>query len=157
MQKRYVVLLIMIVLLIVKILFAVGIFELNKKYDLTGRFGLTGNVVGYGVYEVDSSEDFISNMNKIYAEEKEKGKKVYFVFGDENEVKVVNYEEIVLGKVGIISGKVTSNLDINEDKYVSQSIKPKDNSVDFVVDGEKYKFKLKKGEKIYFIISEDEN
>ena len=157
MQKRYVVLLIMIVLLIVKILFAVGIFELNKKYDLTGKFGLTGNVVGYGVYEADSYDEFVSKINEVYAEEKEKGKKVYFVYGDENEVKVVNYEEIVLGKVGIISGKTASNLDINENKYVSQSIKPKDNNVDFVVNGEKYNFNLKPGEKIYFIISEDEN
>ncbi len=158
MKKRYKFLIgVFILVLVVKILFTFGIFQLNKTYNLTEKFGLTGNVVGYGVYEeAGSDEEFASKIYYIYLTEKEKGKTVYFIFGDKNEVKISNYEEISKGEFNIISGEVISKLEVNEEKYVSKSITPKNDEVGFVINGEEYRFKLKPNEKIYFIISEDE-
>ena len=143
------------------LLLAMGVFFVlfnknNTTYDLTEKYGVTGDVVGYGIYEESGNyEEFISKIHDVYLEEKEKGKKVYFVFGDEKEVKVVNYEDLVYGKVSIISGKATSNLDVGKEKYFSQSIIPKNNEVNVIIEGEEYNFKLKPGEDIYFIISEE--
>ena len=155
MKKRYLILIIFIAILIGKILLGFGLFELNKIYDITGKWGITGDIIGYGVYNSDSYEDFISNMQDVYIKEKEKGKEVYFVFGDDKEVEIVNYDEFIQGSINIVSGDVTSNLNINEDQYVSRKIKPKDNRVSFLINGEKYDFKIKPDEKIYLIISDD--
>ena len=146
-----------IVLLLAISIFFIFFNQNKTSYNLTEKYGITGDVVDYGVYEESGSYGkFISSIYEVYLKEKEKGKKVYFVFGDEKGVNVVNYEDLIYGKIKIISGKVTSNLDVSEEKYISQSIIPKNNEVNVIIEGEEYKFQLKPGEDIYFIISENE-
>lgn len=132
-------------------------FFLNNStavYNVTNQFGLTGNVVEYGKFDGDQAS-IITKINRDYAELAGSGKKIYFVFGDTEQVVVSTYEGILRGQVNIVSGDTVSAVPVKDEKYFSQIIKPTGERVNIVIGGETYNFKLKPDEKVYFIITQD--
>ena len=144
---------IFVAILIVIILSLIFYFGNTKKFDLTERFNLQGKIVGYGVYE--NKEGIIEEFSRIYAEGLKKGEKTYIVLGNRDEVQLSTYEEMIQGKIDLLIGEKSEQLELKENKYSLTKIIPQNNKVDIVINGKNYKFNLKEGENIYFIIREE--
>ncbi len=155
MKKRHIFSGVFAVMLILILLFVFGFFQLNKVYNLTEKFGLTGNVVDYGTY--DDEKKVIEEFTKTYAENFKNGKKTYLVLGNQKEAKIVSYDEIYYGKVNLVLKNKNQNVNIQESKYSLTKIIPKNNKVEILINGKSYEFDLKKDENVYFIVSEDIN
>ena len=153
MKKGRIFLWVFVVVLIIILLFAVGIFELNKKYNLSDKFGISGNVVKYGTYQ--NEEEITKDFSKIYAEGLKDGKKTYLVLGNKKEIKVLSYEEISQGKINLIMENKDQKIDVKENRYSLTKIIPKNNKVEILINRKIYEFELKENENVYFIISED--
>lgn len=153
MEKRYIFLWIFIALIIILILF--NIIFATKEYNLSDKFGISGNVIDYGVYK--NEEKLISEFTKIYAEKLKEGKKIYLVSGNQKEIKVTSYDELYYGKINLVLENKNQNINIGENKYSLTKIIPQNNHVEVLINGKNYKFELKKDENVYFIISEDIN
>ena len=146
---------IVIVLIIVGVLVYFS-YSYNYSFNLNKKFGQTGKVIDYGKYNVNSYEEFITKANELYIKEKEKGNKIYLVTGDKNGVSVSNYEDIALGRVGLVVGENQQKLDIAKENLFVQRIKPEGDEVIISLNNKDYTFKLKTDEKIYFIVIENE-
>ena len=153
MKKRYILLWVLIGLLAIWGLFFFGIIESNKVYNLTERFGISGNVVSYGTYE--NEEGIIKEFSRIYAEGLAKGEKTYIVVGNKDEIRMSTYEEFSQGEIAVILQDRVERLDVKENKYSLTKIIPQNNKVEIVINGENYNFDLKEGENVYLIISQD--
>ena len=151
MKKMHIFLWGLVIVLIIILLFAGGIF-LTKKYNLTNKFGISGNVVDYGVYEDEKA--LIGEFSKIYSENLKKGEKTYLVLGNKDEINIVSYEEISQGKIGLIMENKNQNINIAENKYSLTKIIPQNNKVEILINGKNYEFELKQNENVYFIIKD---
>ncbi|MBU3907466.1 MAG: hypothetical protein KKA64_04425 [Nanoarchaeota archaeon] len=155
MKKSVVVLILVVMLLIIGAFFILNRTE-TASYDLTKKYGINGNAVDYGIYEERGNYDeLISKMERIYLEKIKEGKKVYFVFGNEKEVIVSDYEGVMKGKVGMAISDIRSVMDIRDTQYTKKTIIPEKNKVEIIIDGKKYNFDLKPNENIFFVITED--
>jgi len=149
-----------IVILVILMLVVAGIIYFSNKnstteYNLTEKFGISGNVVSSGIYnEYQNYTELLWEFNKAYVESKAEGKKVYLIFGDNKEINLANYEEVLLGKINLFVGSTNSNLNIKKEEYVVNFIKPEGNNVRFSINSKLYEFKLKPDEKVYLIIKE---
>ena len=128
-------------------------FGNTKKFDLTEKFNLQGSVIGYGVYE--NKEEMINELSRMYTEGLEKGEKTYIILGNRDEVQLSTYEEIVQGKIDLLIGEKSQQMELKENKYSLTKIIPQNNKVNIVINGKNYEFNLKEGENVYFIIRED--
>lgn len=126
----------------------------SKTFDLGNSF-TQGNVIDKGTYQGNlASQSFVMDFEKIYQDYKNRGEKVYFIFGNEDEVKISTYNEIVYGRIDIFSDEKTQGIVIKEDKYTAQKITPQENYVKVTIAEKDYEFNLKTGENFYFLVSE---
>ncbi|MFA4952982.1 MAG: hypothetical protein WC584_02060 [Candidatus Pacearchaeota archaeon] len=152
MGKGRIFLWVFVVVLIIILLVASGIF-LTKKYNLSDKFGISGNVVKYGTYQ--NEEEITKKFSTIYAEGLKDGKKTYLVLGNQKEIKVLSYEEVSQGKINLLMENKEQKMDVKENRYSLTKIIPKNNKVEILINEKIYEFELKENENIYFIISED--
>lgn len=131
-----------------------------KFYDLSSELSEeSSRVVEYGIYnERDIPrliEDFTDNYFINYAEEKEKGTELVFVYGNKNNITVSSYTSEKTGEVGIIYG-ATKFVHTGGDKYVANrtSFTPEPpGTIEVGLLGVKYNFNLQEGENFLFVIS----
>lgn len=131
-----------------------------KFYDLSSELSEeSSRVVEYGIYnERDIPrliEDFTDNYFINYAEEKEKGTELVFVYGNKNNITVSSYTSEKTGEVGIIYG-ATKFVHTGIDKYVANrtSFTPEPpGTIEVGMLGVKYNFNLQEGENFLFVIS----
>jgi len=126
------------------------------RYNLTRDYNLSNSkVVGYGVYnqeDINSINKLIQESQNIFSQYKEENGKIYFIFGNENEVTLVSYEQIFGGSIGVVLGDKYSAFKIRQESYKSKKLSPLERTVDVEIEGQKYSFNLKKNENSYFII-----
>ena len=154
MKKR----ILLVVVILVFILIVVSYIYLNqtKNYDLEKRFGIHGNIIEYGTY--DKSEDvagFFKKFEDNFAENLAEGKQTYFVYGNDNEIRVSTYEKVVKGNIRFVIGDKTQNFKLRENKYLLRTLVPNENKVTVLVGDSSYDFELRPNENLYFIISEE--
>jgi hypothetical protein len=135
----------------------VSLSNSSQVYDLMKKFRLSGNIVGYGILEDQKTQEEIMNdFSTIYEEHRAKGEKVYFIFGNSQEVKVLTYEEIVNGKINIVLGNKNEELSLVKSESSLRKIIPSNNDqVKIIINGKEYDFKLKNNEVAYMIVSDD--
>ncbi len=145
---------------ILGLLLAVGIvIALNasseSKVDLNEKFSLTGEVIEFGKYNEPSYEEVLQKFQEYYLENLDKNKKVYFVFGNEQQIELSTYEEMTRGNVNLNVGGEQQRYFVKENEYAVSKIFPKEDKLVITINTKEYSFKLKEDENVYFIISED--
>ncbi len=135
-----------------------------KFYDLSQELDEEGaRVVEHGVYKEKDIptliEDFTDNYVVKYAEEKEKGSELVFVYGNRDNVTVSTYISEKTGEVVINYGS-TEFIHSGTDKYIAniKSFIPEvseeeEYTIVVKVLGVEYIFNLKEGENFFFVIS----
>lgn len=150
-MKKWGVFLVVFALIFVALIFVSGTFA-TKKYNLSGKLGISGNVVDYGIYE--DEEKLIDKFVDIYIENLKNGEKTYLVTGNEKEIKISSYEDISQGEINIVTEEKRQKVEIKEGKYSLTKIIPKSNKVEIIINGKTYKFEIKENENVYLIIKE---
>jgi len=152
MKKRGIIIIFVVIAMAVFLYFILS--NSGTTYDLTEKFNIQGRVIDYGTYE--NFDDVVDNLGRIYARYLEEDKKVYFVLGNKEGVILSTYEEIIRGNIGLITGRVNEGIDVGEEKYITETLIPKGNKVEIVINKNVYEFTLKENENVYFIIEENE-
>lgn len=130
-----------------------------KLYDVKDELGIEGGkVLDFGTYNVESDEDkkqlmldFVNNYSEYAGE----GRNLYFVFGNQQKIYVITYEEITTGSISVSFGDTQSTVDIFKKSGEIEEYAPTENSVTITIGEIDYTFELKKGENFYFIISQE--
>ncbi len=130
-----------------------------KLYDIKDELGIEGGkVLDFGTYNVEDEEDkinlmlsFVSNYSQYAGE----GKNLYFVFGNQNKIYVIKYEDIVSGSVSVSFGEEKSELKTFIKSEEIEAYTPTENKVTITIGDLDYEFELKRGENFYFIISQE--
>ena len=140
-----------------------------KLYDLGEELGIEGGeVLDYGtingegiVVTIRDSGEVINIMEHftalydLYAGE---NKKIYYVFGNNNNIKAYNYIDISQGTVSITVTGVPSNLDILakiRNDLPPETITKTGDLIKISIGENIYDFDLKPGENFYFVISQE--
>ncbi len=111
--------------------------ESIKLYDLGEELGIESeNVLDYGTYNELDMELLLTSFITSYAEYIEEGIEITFIFGNYEEVTVIEYTELA----------VNPNIETYE---------PLGGKVIVEINGIDYEFKLKPGENFYFVISQE--
>lgn len=119
-------------------------FELNQEGS---------NIIDYGIYNEEDVEvlleDFIEDKFADYFLKKTKDTEVSFVYGDETDVYIVNYDTISRGKISLGNSAIGV-----EDTLISKENFPTPSSRKVKVDvgDREYEFNLNPGQNFYFII-----
>ncbi|MEK6875646.1 MAG: hypothetical protein AABX30_03105 [Nanoarchaeota archaeon] len=151
MKERWILLFAILLIIAVILIFS----NSTKSYDLTNQFNLHGNVVYSGTTQDLSSSEFINKISQYYADNKKPNNDIYFIYGDKNKITVSNFEEIQKGKISVSLKNTEQSFQISDKKYSLQTIIPKSNNIDIILNNKKYNFELKDNEKVYFIIEEE--
>lgn len=131
-----------------------GFFYFTKPmdYNLSDFFNMKGKVVYSGTYLTDEEyKEAFEKFEQVYGENKEDDKETFFVYGDKEKIEVATYDELVQGKMNLILGS-DLNYEVSKDEISLRSLSPSEDKVKFIMDGDEYSFKLKDGEKVYFIV-----
>ena len=149
---------VVIIVVLLMVLFSLAVYFLHENkitYNLTEKFGIQGQVIDSGISPQAESYDIaIEKFNQIYEENIKNNKKTFLIFGNENGVVLINYEDIVYGNVNVLLGESNLNLNIKEGKFSIKTLEPKENKIKFILDDKEYEFNLKEGEDIYLIVEE---
>jgi len=144
-----------IVIMIVLILVFGFLFYLNSpvKYDLTKKYGLTGKVINFYVYDIKNQTKILENFEETYFQYKAKDKQVYLVIANANDISLISYENYTQGKLSLSLSDIPSEINI-EKLEMTKTIFPKKDKIELIINGEKLELKLKKGQNAYLIIED---
>jgi hypothetical protein len=130
-----------------------------KLYDVKDELGIEGGkVLDFGTYNIDSEADkeqLILDFANNYSEYAGEGKNLYFVFGNQNKIYVIKYEEVVSGSVSVSFGEEKSGLQTFVKGGEIETYTPTEEKVVITIGELDYEFELKRGENFYFIISQE--
>lgn len=125
-------------------------------YDLKEELGFEGGqVLEYGVLTGNVvTEDFVERYSTYASDE---NRQLYFVFGNQEEITIATFEEILLGEVNIVIGDSEPKTLVEGRVYVERTSSPGEgeDTVIVTIEDFSYEFELKEGENFYFIISQD--
>ena len=122
-----------------------------KLIDLGEELGIEGgNVLEHGIYHGNGNK--IGEFSEKYNDYAGEGKDLYFIFGDEDKIFVLTYEEIFAGNFCV--GEVCNPQNI--ESATTFPINPSGGSeIRIKIDENEYTFDLKPGENFYFVISQE--
>jgi len=126
------------------------VLSAQPVYDLTEKFSPSIEVLEKGIYTKSELNDLIDKMR---AEELKSDGEVYLVYGNKEEIRIVNYNDLVVGEIDLISSK-NSKLLAKQEKYFTRLLEPKTNKVMIILNNIEYEFELKSGESVYLILKE---
>ena len=127
--------------------------------DLGEELGIESeHVLDYGILKFGNSEgdlqDLVLEFSHEYAQYAGEGKNLYFIYGDEEEVKIIKYED-VLNEIGVVAGDTESKVIIKRSVRKIETEKNERIAKIKVRGGQEYDFDLKEGDNFYFIISQE--
>ncbi len=142
--------------------------EVTKLYDLGKQLGIESqNVLDYGTYNNQDPAQIKALMQQFiqnYHQYQEEARNIYFVFGNNNEIDVVGYQDIQAEYVCLelnptkTSSCPSSNIysEIGSTQAFQATTGQTINNVAILIgnapDTAQYEFKLKTGENFYFVI-----
>jgi len=133
--------------------------EPARIYDLKDELGIeSGQVLDHGIYnELDTvdTNDLLEDFAINYSEYVEGEFNLYFVFGNEEELVVSSFTDLVVGEVGVQhgGGEETSKIKIKKRLHNSEVLDTKDKEkITVDIEGNLYDFDLKAGDNFYFLI-----
>jgi hypothetical protein len=134
-----------------------------KLYDVGQELGIESqNVLYYGTYsELNETEmeDLMENFIQNYVNYIQEKKNIYFIFGNENKIRVIGYQEISnesvcvkLSSYGHSYTECTPYLTIGETQEFPAEAGEKISKVIIRIEDKEYQFRLREGENFYFVI-----
>ena len=122
-------------------------------YNLSKNFNSEVKVIDYGKSSGNYESivaDFVSkHPGEIL------NNQVYFILGDSSGAKVFNYQEFNQGSLNLAFGGNSERTPISMQTLAVQSLIPKNNKVEMIINGENYDFKINQDEVIYLVLRED--
>jgi hypothetical protein len=131
-----------------------------RIYDLKEELGIeSGQVLDHGIYnEKNYSEmnDLLQSFSEDYSNYVEEGYDLYFVFGNENQLVIAGFKDLVAGTIGYEHGQSGfSELEIRRGVYNSTKVENPERQVKINVGNREYPFELKSRDNFYFVISQE--
>lgn len=126
-------------------------------YDLGEELNIeSGEVVQYGVFNYAGDDNnlmsFLGNFTELYTQYAGEGKDLYFVYGDESNVVVLKYEDVLKGEISVgesstykVKGKV-----VKEEQQT-----PNENMINVTIGETNHQFTLTPGENFYYVLAEE--
>tara|TARA_Y100000310_G_scaffold68821_2_gene64153 strand:- start:681 stop:1247 length:567 start_codon:yes stop_codon:yes gene_type:complete len=162
-----------VIIIVVIITFAGINNSINRSdpvriYDLKDELGIeSGQVLDHGIYKefnTQRTNKLLQDFTQNYSDYVESGVNLYFVFGNEKELVVADFRNLVTGEVGIQHGEEEglSRLQIKQGIYHAtvyneeeqDKIKTED-KIRVDIEGNNYEFDLKPGDNFYFLIYQE--
>lgn len=134
----------------------------TQLYDLGDELNIeSSKVLDFGVSSNEQDlETIIKDFTDQYDEYAGEDREIYFIFGDQSLVKLITYDDVILGNVKIAGESPI--FDTIEGKQIAVAeYTPKDCSsgnvckVIIKIGDDAYPFELKPGENFYFVISQE--
>jgi hypothetical protein len=126
----------------------------TKVYDLGEELGIEGDqVVEYGIINPERTISMLLNdfTSKYSNYASSSNVKIFFIFGNEKEITVLTYEELLAGSISVGD----STLQISEGTRSETKIIPIDNKVEVKLEDVVHEFELKPGENFYYVIIQE--
>lgn len=147
------------VLIVIFLVFSVGVFFIGLFSNLrgevsSGTFSISGNVVDYGTFDDSVNIDFYNKMESKFLENIGNGKRTYFIYGDDKEIKISTFDSLDKGNINLLVGENTQTFKLKENKYTLRKITPENNNVEVIIGEKNYNFNIKAGESIYLVVSD---
>jgi len=120
------------------------VYDLNKELKLESE-----SVINYGILkdEIELSNTLI-NFTKMYGEYIGSDYDIYFVYGNQNDMKALKYSQINTGSVSI----GISVIHMKQGEVIPVHIQQ--GPVKIIIEDKTYDFNLKEGENFFFVIQE---
>jgi len=121
------------------------VYDLNKELKLESE-----SVINYGILkdEIELSNTLI-NFTKMYGEYIGSDYDIYFVYGNQNDMKALKYSQINTGSVSI----GISVIPMKQGEVIPVPIQQA-GPVKIIIEDKTYDFNLKEGENFFFVIQE---
>ncbi len=141
--------------------YVIGPQKSTKIYDLGKELKLeTGQVIDYGIYKINDEEEFdvlVENwVEKYYDYTIQQGIEGdwIFIYGDQEEIHVLNLTSVSGGEVSIGFGQSSSGISPEVNSLKSTTIKVPEGEEEVVLTFQnlEYLFNLRKGENFYFVV-----
>lgn len=140
----------------------------KEKVEYTTIYGLeeglnveSAKVIDYGVYngfDKVNMTNLLKGFTEAYSEYAELDK-LYFIFGNSENISVVGYHDLEDGEILVdLGGNKTSKLKIEKKKYTKKDFSAEGEGITEItrviitLNGIEYIFNLKPGENFYFIL-----
>ncbi len=125
-------------------------------YDLNDELGIeSSEIVEYGVFNYGGDADlleFLGDFTELYTEYAGEGKDLYFVYGDEDGVTIIKYEEVLKGEVSLSNSKYkVTGKKVNK---TEGEIDPVTKIVSVEIGNTVREFTLSPGENFYYVLTE---
>ncbi len=130
-----------------------------QLYDFGDELGIeSSKVVDYGVSSTDDLSAVINDFTSKYDEYAGEDRDIYFIFGNRNLVKLITYDDVILGNVNIAGANpifdTIEGKQIAVAEYTPECTRGNICEVKVKIGDDIYDFELKPGENFYFIISQ---
>ena len=124
-----------------------------KVYDLGEELTIeSANVLDYGTYS-ELNETQMETLIKNFIEQyKDYEENLYFIFGDEQKISIIGYSELEADISVTETGGGSTSLILTDGEATHEATKGIIKNVIITIEGQEYKFDLKRGENFYFII-----
>jgi hypothetical protein len=152
MKKGFKVLIIISVFVVLGVMFL--LYGKSSVYDISSELGYNGEVIERGKIEGKNYEMIIEDFTSRYPLSEEKNN--FFVFGDSEELKILSYEEVGRGEIGLALGKMVQKTKVSDSELSLQKIIPSDENVKIILNGQEYDFKISRDQIAYMVVSQDE-
>ena len=134
--------------------------ESVKIYDLKAELGIESEqVLDHGIYDEKNTiqmNKLLKDFTQNYSEYVGEGFRVYFVFGNEEEIVVAGFRDLVTGEISYELGATKTSLKIRKKIYDSETIQSpeigKEKKVKVKIEGKDYEFGLGEQDNFYFVI-----
>lgn len=129
--------------------------DIGKELGFEG-----GEVLDHGIYNTFNQTDMgdlMQDFTMSYADYVGDENDIYFIYGNQEEVSVLSYEEVSAGSMSVNIGSNVGapGLNIGQGKFKGKKFKLKEgeDEVEVKITEVKHKFKLKPGHNFYFVLS----
>ena len=130
----------------------------SKIYDLREELNIESeNVLDYGTYNNKNAIDLIENFSEDYADYKGEGKSIVFIYGNNDDIYQLTYDEATRGGVSLSSGsslQISGSEENKERLNIQREGNKRSVNVKFSENITR-EIELSEGENFYFIISEE--
>lgn len=120
-----------------------------KLFDVKDELGIEGGkVLDYGTYNAESDaekEQLILDFANNYSEYAGEGRNLYFVFGNQEKIYVLKYEEVVSGSVSVSFGDTKSGLQTFVKSGTLETYTTTESTIVITIGDLEYEFELKEG------------
>lgn len=128
-------------------------YQISKELNLESE-----SVVNYGIFNKKDLSTVLSTFATNYSQYIGQQSDIYFLYGDQQIVKVIGYTSQSQGTIGIDFGGSQTVLTIQGRQLTSQDINVTGQQyVNVVIENKTYQFQLNQGQNFFFVLQGSRN